>query len=125
MGWNPDYLFHVRGSWAARATDEIIVFSLSNAMPAAYVKRTSQDIEEPIRRRTELCPDEWQDSFGDEFYDYALENSFYFLAPKTDWKSDSSGVDVPGTNQIRLKTAEDLRYSLKLLRQKAGNGDNG
>lgn len=37
MGWNPDYVYRIRGSWAARGRDEIIVFPLTNAMPASQI----------------------------------------------------------------------------------------
>ena len=123
MQWNPDYLYHIRGSLAARARDEIIVFTLSNAVPAAIMETVSEENEEAIKRRVDLCPEEWQDSFGDEFYDYALDNSFYFLAPKTEWKADSKGVDISGTQQITIKTEEDLGTSMELLKCRVNNSD--
>ena len=123
MNWNPDYMYHIRGSWAARARDEIIVCNLANAVPAAVMETASEEEEERIKRRVDMCPEEWQDSFGDEFYDYALDNSFYFLAPKTDWKADSKGVAVPGSQQIAVKTEEDLGISMELLKSKVINCD--
>ena len=71
-----------------------------------------------------MCPDEWQDSFGDEFYDYALDNSFFFLSPKTDWKAGCRSVDAPGIQQIKIKTDEDLEISIEILKHKAGNISN-
>jgi hypothetical protein len=123
MNWNPDYLYHIRGSWAARARDEIIVFTLSNAVPAAIMETVSDEDEETVRRRVDMCPEEWSDTFGDDFYDYALDNSFYFLAPKTEWKADSKGVDVPGTQQLMIKTEEDLGNSMEILKYKVNNSD--
>ena len=82
MDWNPDYLYRIRGSWAARGRDEIIVFTLPNAMPAALMETIDEESEEMRRRRVSMCPEEWNESFGDEFYEYALDNSFFFLAPK-------------------------------------------
>lgn len=79
MDWNPDYAYRVRGTWAKRGVDEIIVFPLQNAEPAAYMEVVDSETEKVRRRRTTLCPEEWNDSFGEEFYDYALENSFYLL----------------------------------------------
>ena len=124
MGWNPDYLYHIRGAWAARGSDEIIVFSLSNAVPAALLQTVSAGAEEAVRRRVDMCPDEWQDSFGDEFYDYALDNSFFFLSPKTDWKAGCRSVDAPGIQQIKIKTDEDLEISIEILKHKAGKISN-
>ena len=125
MDWNPDYLYHIRGSWAARANDEIIVFSLSNAVPATFIETETDNEDETVRRRVDMCPEEWDDSFGDEFYDYALDNSFYSLAPKTDWKADSQSVMVPGMQQFYIKSEDDLESSIELLRQKVGNSENG
>jgi hypothetical protein len=125
MEWNPDYVYHIRGSWAARARDEIIVFTLSNAVPAAYMETVSKDAEETTRRRVDLCPEEWQDSFGDEFYDYALDNSFYFLAPKTDWKADNKSVAPPGMPQMEIKSDEDLDSSIEIIKSKVGSDENG
>ncbi len=124
MEWNPDYLYHIRGTWAARGNDEIIVFSLTNAVPAAFLQTVSDETEEPVKKRVDMCPDEWQESFGDEFYDYALDNSFYFLSPKTDWKAYSKSVDVPGIQQIKIKTDEDLEISIEILKHKAGSRSN-
>ena len=125
MGWNPDFVYHIRGSWAARANEEIIVFSLANAVPAAHMEYESGDEPGKRKRRVDLCPDEWQDSFGEEFYDYAIDNSFYYLAPKTNWKADSRSVTVPGVSRISVKTEDDLLDSICTLRGMAGNGENG
>ena len=125
MEWNPDYVYRIRGSWVARGRDEIIVFTLSNAMPAAFMEMVAEDSEEIRRRRVELCPEEWNESFGDEFYEYALDNSFFFLAPKTDWKADSESVDPPGIQQFQIKTEEELDSSIALIMQKAGRVENG
>ena len=124
MEWNPDYVYHVRGSWAARARDEIIVFLLTNAMPAAYVE-TVEETEYSKHRRVRLCPQEWQESFGDGFYDYAIDNSFYFLAPKTDWKADSKSVLPPGISQFAIKTEDELDSSIEEIKQKVGVTENG
>lgn len=123
MDWNPDFTYHIRGSWAARARDEIIVFPLTGAMPSAYVDITEEESEEIKRRRTDLCPDEWSESFGEEFYDHALEHSFYFLAPKTEWRSDTKSVIAPGIPQMPVKTEDELEISIEQLKDKGDNTD--
>ena len=126
MNWNPDYIYHIRGSWAARARDEIIVFSLSNAVPSAYLETVSEEeIEESRKRRVELCPKEWSETFGEEFYAYALDNSFYFLAPKTDWKADTKPIVAPGIRQHSVLTENELDLHIEQLRQKGETEDNG
>ena len=126
MDWNPDYHYNIRGSWASRANDEIIVFTLANAVPTVVVKTVSEETDEAVRKRMSLYPEEWQDSFGDEFYDYALENSFYYLAPKTDWKADNEGVNAPGIQMVDIMSEETLGNTIELLKHKVGcSNDDG
>lgn len=122
MGWNPDFVYHIRGSWATRLNDEIIVFSLSNAIPAAFLEPKP---EHSRKRRVNMCPTEWQESFGEEFYDHALNNSFYYLAPKTDWKADSRSISPPGMHQYQFKSEQELSSSIQLIKRKAGKIENG
>lgn len=39
MKWNPDFLYKIRGIWAKRLNEQIIVFNLTNAMPAVLVTK--------------------------------------------------------------------------------------
>ena len=118
MDWNPDYAYRVRGTWAKRGVDEIIVFPLQNAEPAAYMEVVDSETEKVRRRRTTLCPEEWNDSFGEEFYDYALENSFYHLAPRADWNAQAKSILAPGVKQISVLTPEELQASIEELKVK-------
>lgn len=118
MDWNPDYAYRVRGTWAKRGVDAIIVFPLQNAEPAAYMEVVDSETEKVRRRRTTLCPEEWNDSFGEEFYDYALENSFYYLAPRTDWNAQAKSILAPGVKQISVLTPEELQASIEELKVK-------
>lgn len=115
MEWNPDFAYRVRGAWASRGVDQIIVFSLQNAEPAAYLEDAD---EAKRRRRTTLCPDEWQDNFGDEFYDYALENSFFFLAPRKEWNAQAASIPIPGTQQVPVLTDDQLLARIDTLKEK-------
>lgn len=118
MDWNPDYVYRVRGTWAKRGVDAIIVFPLQNAEPAAYMEVVDSETEKVRRRRTTLCPEEWNDSFGEEFYDYALENSFYYLAPRADWNAQAKSILAPGVKQIAVLTPEELQASIEELKVK-------
>ena len=118
MDWNPDYAYRVRGTWAKRGVDEIIVFPLTNSEPAAYMEVVNPETEQIRKRRTTLCPEEWNDSFGEEFYDYALENSFYYLAPRTDWNSQAKSIIAPGVKQVAVLSEEELQASIEQLKEK-------
>ena len=84
------------------------------------METVADDSEEVKRRRVAMCPEEWNESFGDDFYEYALDNSFFFLAPKTDWKSDVKSVAPPGIQQFQVKTEEELDISIAQIMQKEG-----
>ena len=117
MDWNPDYVYRVRGTWASRGVDEIIVFSLQNAEPGAYLDAPPAEVKKR-RKRTMLCPDEWNDSFGEDFYEYALDNSFYFLAPRRDWNASAKSIAAPGVQQVTVLSQDELMESLEKLRTK-------
>ena len=112
MKWDPDYVYKIRGIWAKRHNEHIIVFNLANAVPAVYVD--SQ--EAGTKRRTELCPSEWTDDFGDEFYEHVLENGFYYLAPDYEWHTTAESIPAPGIEQIKAPTDNELMRALEELR---------
>ena len=121
MEWNPDYLYRIRGTWVARGSDQIIVFNLSNAVPAAFLEAEADDNDAAKKRRVDLCPEEWNDTFGEEFYEYSLQNSFYFLAPRTDWKAQASSIAVPGLDQVPVLSDAELEESMINLRKRVGS----
>ncbi len=120
MDWNPDYTYKIRGTWASRGLEQIIVFNLPNAVPAMRV--VSEDGDGSHQKKVELCPEEWTDDFGEEFYEHTLENGFYYIAPNTEWHSQAKSVLAPGMEQFASTTPEQLRLSIDDLR--INTGDN-
>ena len=127
MEWNPDYMYRIRGTWAKRGNDQIIVFNLVNAMPAVLVAKDGETA--PSKRRVTLCPEEWTDDFGDEFYEHRLENDFYYLAPNTEWQAQASSIPAPGMQQYAIPSDYELQLSIQTLMKGAetadGTGTNG
>lgn len=115
MEWNPDYVYKVRGTWAQRGAEQIIVFNLPNATPAVMV--APENGEETKQKRVSLCPEEWADDFGEEFYEHTLENGFYYIAPNTEWNSQAKSVLAPGMMQFATTTPEQLQLSINDLRR--------
>ncbi len=115
MEWNPDYMYKIRGTWAKRGAEQIIVFNLSNAVPAVFL--SNDDTETPAKRRVELCPEEWTDDFGEEFYEHTLENDFYYIAPNSEWQAEAVSIPAPGIAQYDVPTAEELQFSMEILRR--------
>ena len=114
MGWDPDYLYRVRGTWASKDSDQIIVFSLTNAMPVTYLEK--EDGISTRKHRYELCPEEWSNSFGEEFYDFTLQNSFYYIAPFEEWTPDARSLPVHGPGQIPSLSNSEVNENLENLR---------
>ena len=121
MGWNPDYLYKIRGTWAKQRDEQIIVFNLINAVPAVLINQEQE--ENHRKRRVELCPEEWSDDFGEEFYEHTLENGFYYLTPYTEWKAQSQSVPAPGIEQFKTPSTDDLQLQIDLLKRGADSTD--
>lgn len=117
MEWNPDYMYRIRGTWAKRGDEQTIVFNLANAVPAVLV--TPEGDNTPARRRVELCPEEWMDDFGEEFYEHTLENGFYYLSPDNEWQTQAQSIPAPGMQQYAVPTADELESSIEILKRGA------
>ncbi len=112
MKWNPDYVYKIRGLWAQRGNEQIIIFNLTKAIPAVLIV---SDDEEQSSKRIELCPDEWADDFGEDFYDHIIENEFYYLALNSEWQTYASCIPAPGIDQYAVPGAEDLKRDMEKL----------
>ena len=124
MKWNPDYAYKIRGTWASRRDEQIIVFHLSNAVPTMLIPSGNHD-EPKQKRRVPLCPEEWENDFGEEFYEHILKNGFYYIAPKTEWRSQAKSVVAPGVEQYVVTSPEELQMTIDdLLRGTKGANGN-
>ena len=115
MTWNPDYAYKIRGTWARRGKEQIIVFNLPNAVPIMTVP--PENGEDAKAKKVTLCPEEWADDFGEEFYEHTLENGFYYIAPNTEWQSQAKSILAPGMEQFVSTTPEELQMSIEELKR--------
>lgn len=115
MTWNPDYAYKIRGTWARRGKEQIIVFNLPNAVPIMTVP--PENGEDAKAKKVTLCPEEWADDFGEEFYEHTLENGFYYIAPNTEWQSQAKSILAPGMEQLVSTTPEQLQMSIEELKR--------
>lgn len=113
MEWDPEYIYRVRGIWAKRGSEQIIVFNLVNAVSAVLMTPDGKDSK--ARRRVELCPAEWTEDFGDEFYEHILENGFYYLAPDSEWQTSAASIPAPGMAQFATPSAAELQLTMEDL----------
>lgn len=123
MEWDPEYIYRVRGIWAKRGSEQIIVFNLVNAVPAVLMTPDGKDSK--ARRRVELCPAEWTDDFGDEFYEHILENGFYYLAPDSEWRTSAASIPAPGMAQFAVPSAAELQLSMDDLTRETEMHNDG
>ncbi len=121
MEWDPDYMYKIRGIWAKRGEEQIIVFNLINAVPTVLVMPEGKD--NTVKRRIELCPEEWTDSFGEEFYEHTLENGFYYIAPNTEWQAQAESKPAPGMRQYTVPTDDELQLSINDLKRGTSQTD--
>ena len=112
MKWNPDYTYKVRGTWASRRGEQIIVFNLPNAVPVMLIPADDGGEEAKQKKRITLCPEEWENDFGDEFYEHTVENGFYYIAPNTEWHSQARSVVAPGVEQYMGLSQEQLQMTI-------------
>ena len=111
MNWNPDFQYISRGTFLSQGNEKIIVFDVSGAISAAYV----QCEEDGKRRRVLVCPDEWNGSFGEEFYDFILQNDLYYIRTSGIWGSQSKAVPF-GKSGVSVPTENDIRVSMDILK---------
>jgi len=122
MDWNPDYVYKIRGTWATRGNEQIIVFNLPNAIPATLLPVKDGDAVK-AKRRVEFYPEEWDGDFGEGFYEHTLENGFYYIAPHTEWNSQASSILAPGIEQYAVASPEQLQITIENLMRGIGTDD--
>lgn len=121
MNWNPEYVYKIRGTWVKRGGEQIIVFNLVNATPVMLIQ--SEDDENKRAKRVSLCPEDWDNDFGEEFYEHTIENDFYYIAPRKEWNSQAASIPAPGIVQFKSATIEELQMDMNALRK--GSGTDG
>lgn len=113
MDWDPEFNYRILGTWIEKGLDCIMVFNLTKAMPIAEV--INEEERETIRkRRMTVCPEEWEDSFGDEFYEFSMDNELYYLKSVPNLRSDVKCRNVDGQQISLLSHAEVLESAERI-----------
>lgn len=118
MDWSPEYQYRIRGTWASSGRDEIIIFDAADAVPVVTVPGDRLDAGSRRPRRVDLLPEEWDATFGEEFYEYSVQHGFYYLDDS--WNAQAKSRLVPGCTKILPATEEELQMSIERMRRKAG-----
>ncbi len=121
MGWNPDYIYRIRGVWAERGAKEIIVFNLSESVAVMLCAAnenlgTSEAVASAGKKRVITFPEEWEREFGMEFYEHGINNQFRYLNANIDWKADSKCRPITDALQFDLLSEAELQDMIDGLR---------
>lgn len=128
MDWNPDYTYRIRGAWAMRGCDEIIVFHLSQAVAVitceiAEAAHDGGDEATVRKKRMETFPEDWAVGFGMDFYDYSVQNQFRYDDMRTDWKARAKSKPIADPTLPSLLSRADVQASIADLKINTGGTD--
>lgn len=123
MEWNPDFSYRVMGTWIEKGADRLMTFNLEKAAPMI---KTDSEGTSARGRRMVVCPDEWDDSFGDEFYDFCIDNNLFYLKSNVGLNSGVKSRAVAELGQLEIPTIDSVNDSFELLKtMKDGGTNNG
>ncbi len=117
MDWNPEYQYRIRGTWAKHGKEQIIVFDIRNAAPYTIVDQHPEN-GASVRKRLDILPQD--NMFGTEFYEYNIQNAFYYMNPHTDWNAQAKSHPVSNSSSIDLLSENDLVQNMKLIKARVG-----
>ena len=120
MGWHPDCSYRVSGTWIENGSDQIMIFNLAKAAP---IVRLMSEEAGGRSKRVLACPAEWEDNFGDEFYEFSVDNRLFYTTNATGWNSRAQSKVVEGAEQFELMTADQMLSEIKST--DTGDTDNG
>ena len=123
MNWNPDFIYRVRGTWLHHDDEQIIIYNLENAVSAVLLPQ-AEEAARP-KKRTELLPERWADTFGEEFYDHIMENNLFYIAERSSWQARRSSIPAPGIEQYAIPTEKEIQMMIETLTGKAGSSNAG
>ena len=115
-------VYKVQGTWIRCSGGQIIVFNLENAISVLI---TPEEASASKKRRIELLPEQWENSFGEEFYDHVVENEMFYIAESPAWQAQRPSVPAPGIAQYSAPTEEELHTMMETLVREAVAGYAG
>lgn len=123
MDWFPDYMYKVFGTLIEKGNEQIVIFNLLNAMPNITVTEEVENTNKTVHRKVDICPEEWGNSFGEEFYNFSMDNMLYYMPKDTNLKANEKSRPVEGQLPFEVMDgAEVLRFA-ENLKHKAGKED--
>ena len=117
MEWNPDFNYRILGTTIEKSNDRIIIFNLQGGMPSVLVTDDECGDEEKRKKRIQICPEEWGDSFGSEFYDFSLDNSLYYSNGNDNLYSGQKSRAVDGQVSFKVLTTDEVLSNAQRIRE--------
>lgn len=120
MDWEPDYGYKVLGTLIEKGDEQMVIFSLNNAVPNITVNEFSEETKKPRKKRIMICPEEWGDSFGEEFYDFSLDNAVFYYPKNVNLKITEKSRPVEGQISFNLLSEDEIMEIAEKIKKKAG-----
>lgn len=112
MEWNPEFHYRVFGSWIEKGDDRIMIFNLTDALPFALCRQ-----DDPIgKTEAAVCPEGEENVFGEEFYDFVLENNLYYSRERSGWNVRAECKCVEEHPAVRVLSQMELQESAAELK---------
>lgn len=121
MNWEPDYGYKVLGTLIEKGNEQMVVFNLDGAIPNMVINEHSDEASKRAKKRVMICPEEWGDSFGDEFYEFSIENSLYYSPKNMNLKISEKSMPISGQLSFNLMSGKEVMQMAENIRKKAGN----
>jgi hypothetical protein len=121
MNWEPDYGYKVLGTLIEKGNEQMVVFNLDGAVPNMVINEDNAEASKRAKKRVMICPEEWGDSFGDEFYEFSIENSLYYSPKNMNLKISEKSMPISGQLSFNLMSGKEVMQMAENIRKKAGN----
>lgn len=120
MDWEPDYGYKVLGTLIEKGDEQMVIFGLNNAVPNITINEFSEETKKPKKKRIMICPEEWGDSFGEEFYDFSLDNAVFYSPKNVNLRISEKSRPVEGQISFNLLSEEEIMEIAENIKKKVG-----
>jgi len=121
MDWFPDYNYKVLGTLIEKGNEQMVIFNLDNALPNVTIKETNEEDGKTKKKKVVVCPEEWGETFGDEFYNFSIDNALYYMPSSLKEGISKKSRPVDGQLSFDLMTETQLYEMAESIKKKAGN----
>ncbi len=121
MNWFPDYGYKILGTLIAKGDEQMVIFSLSNALPNVTLKENDIESEKTISKKVIICPEEWGDTFGDEFYNFSMDNLLYYSPQNANLRIAEKSKPIDNQLSFKIMSGAELMQMAESLKKKVGN----